>query len=225
MSESLADATQLGGTPERPDATRWSAHGRRPRPRARRARAGPGGGERPLRRPHHHPVRRSGGGRRRLVHHPAEVGGQPDRTERRREDHVLQRDHRPLPGDRGHGLPRGQGHHRRQAPPAGGDGAGPDVPEHPAVQPDDRRGERDGGDALPPQGRGDVDHHPHARPAPGGAGGPRHRARAAAIRRHRQERGRARPQPLLRRPAPAGDRPGHGAATRRSCCSTSRPPA
>ena len=33
-------------------------------------------------------LRRSGGRRRRLVHHPAEVGGQPDRTERSREDHA-----------------------------------------------------------------------------------------------------------------------------------------
>ena len=50
-------------------------------------------------------------------------------------------------------------------------GPGPDVPEHPAVRPDDRRGERDGRHALAPQGRALADHPRHARPAPGGARG------------------------------------------------------
>ena len=109
---------------------------------------------------------------------------QPDRPQRRRQDDVLQRADRPVPTRRGAGDARRPRHHR--AAPAQDRRArrGPDLPEHPAVRPDDRRGERQGGDAQPPA-VGRVRHHPaNALAAPRGEARARRRARAARVRRH-----------------------------------------
>ena len=128
--------------------------------------------------------------------------------------------------DRGHGLSGRSGHHRVKPHLSRGDGAGPDVPEHPALRPDDRRGERHGGHAPPPAGRACFAPSSGCPGSAARSGRPATTApRAARLRRHRSSRGRVRPQPLLRRPAPAGGRPGAGAASRRCCCSTSRRPA
>ena len=81
---------------------------------------------------------------RRRHHHRARPGLRPDRPERRRQDHLLQRHHRPvharqrqlragrqaLPADRG--ARGGQGRHRAH------------LPEHPPVRRNDRARERDG---------------------------------------------------------------------------------
>ena len=60
----------------------------------------------------------------------------------------------------------------------------------------------------------------------GGARRRREGPRAARVRRRQAALARQRgDQPLLRRPAPRGDRPRAGVATRSCCCSTSRRPA
>ena len=230
MSESLPDATQLGGTPNSTRRAPTPAAARRPRPRPAgvgddQGHRRPGRGQRLVRRSHHHQVRWSDRGQRRVVHHPAEVDRVVDRPERGRQDDVLQRAHRSVSGHRGHRVPERQGRHADQAAHPGVDGPGPDLPEHPVVQPDDGRGERHGGDAPAPQGRGHLHHPPAARPAPGGAGGPRHRPRAARVRRHP-----ATPRANWPATSPtatsAGWRsPGPWRCGPRCCCSTSRPPA
>ena len=87
----------------------------------------------------------------------------------------------------------------------------PDLPEHPAVPGDDRTGERPGRCRRQQQGRPAERAVPHRRctaaPSQGlGRGG----LPAPRLRRGRRPGRRAGREPLLRRPAPAGDRAGHG---------------
>ena len=93
-------------------------------------------------------------------------------------------------------------------------GPRPDLPEHPAVRPHDRRGERHGGDALAHEGRASSATVLRFAPAaPGGAGGRGVRpASCSTSSASAGAAGRVRAQPLLRRPAPARGRPRAGAA-------------
>ncbi len=103
-----------------------------------------------------------------------------------------------------------RGHRRPQAPRDHRPGRGPHVPEHPAVPQHDGAGERDGGRRRPPpHQRARRDAAP-APPRPGGAPGPQPGPRAARLHGHPRAGQRVREEPALRRPAPAGDRPGHG---------------
>ena len=87
----------------------------------------------------------------------------------------------------------------------------PHLPEHPALQGDDRPGERDGRRRRAQQGRPAQRAVPHARCTAVPRRPPRGRGvRAARVRRRRRARGRAGREPLLRRPAPPRDRPGDG---------------
>ena len=56
-------------------------------------------------------VRRTRRGERRRLHDPAGLHREPDRPERRRQDDVLQHDHRRLQGDVRRGRVRRRGHH------------------------------------------------------------------------------------------------------------------
>ena len=131
----------------------------------------------------------------------------PDRPQRRRQDDILQRDHRPLlrptpesfllEGKRVRAVGRAQGCRS---------GDRPHVPEHPAVRRHDGDGERHGGSARA---------HPircHRRGAqaqertPGGGLDPASRAGTAGVRRHPAVRRLPGPHPLLWRPAPPRDR-------------------
>ena len=190
-----------------------------------RHRGRPGRGERPLRRPHHDPLRRPHRGRQRVVLDPAEVGGQPHRAQRCGEDDVLQRADRALRGHRGCGLPGREGHHRGQAAQAGGDGSGPDVPEHPALRPHDGRGERDGRHALPPQGGRHVDRS-SGPPASAGRSGRPARPRASCSTTSASARPSASwPATSPTATSAAWRSPGRWRCSPRCCCWTSPRPA
>ena len=119
---------------------------------------------------------------------------------------TVSRSGQPLPEDPARVTERGRGAH---------------VPEHPAVPEHDRRGERDGRAARADEAEPVVVAVARAGlPAQRGRGGRAHRG-AAGVRRPHPFRRRAGPQPALRRPAAAGDRPraGHrpeGAPARRA---------
>ncbi len=84
---------------------------------------------------------------------PSGADRQPDRPQRCRQDDVLQHADRRLHADLRRGDVR---RHRDRRAAAHTDDAArhrPDVPEHPAVPDDELAGERDGGHALPHQGR------------------------------------------------------------------------
>ena len=173
------------------------------------------------------PVRRSGRGQPGQLHHPAGRHRQPDRAQRRRQDDVLQRAHRALPAGRGARCMLGRpGHHRPAAAQDRGAGAGPDLPEHPAVRPDDGRGERHGGDAPAPASPGCS-----ARSC--GLPWQRREERAGPRRRRwscSTSSASARPPGSTPATSPtatsAGWRwRGRWPCARRCCCSTSRPPA
>src|SRR5215208_4243537 len=131
------------------------------------------------------------------------------RAQRRGQDDVLQHAHRALQAHAGPGVLRRAQHHR-QAPGHRHEGRrGAHLPEHQAVQDDDRDGERAGWHARAPARpyrRLDL-HHPV--PAPGGAPVARAGQGAAGVRRPAPPRGPRR-RPGLRRPAAAGDRPRPG---------------
>ena len=155
------------------------------------------------------------------------LGGdrEPDRTQRCREDHVLQRADRSLQGDHGPRAARRRGHHRPVAAQDRVARHGAHVPEHPALRADDGRGERHGGDALAPQ-VGDRAHDPaDAAAARGGAEGPRHGAGAARVRRHPRARTTSTPATCPTATSAGSRSRARWRCDRRCCCSTSRPPA
>ena len=138
----------------------------------------------------------------------------PDRAQRRRQDHLLQRDDRRLPAHRRRVRFDGQSARQAQAVPDHPARHRPDVPEHPAVHQTMTALEN------VMVGRRRAQHRPgcHRRAvphAPACAGRRRRRERAARellrLRRASAQRSRgAGAQPVLRRPAPARDRPGAG---------------
>ena len=158
------------------------------------------------------------------LRHPPRRDPRHDRAQRRRQDHLLQRDHRRLPAQLRLGDLRRRPARPHQAPPDHPKGHRPHVPEHPAVRRDDRAGER---------------HGRHRRPAPHvGAG--RARAHPAAPPRGEARRSNA-PRRCCtssasptaarrrRRTCPTATSGGSRSPARwppnRSCCaSTNRPP-
>ena len=159
------------------------------------------------------------------LHHQARRDPRPHRAERRRQDHLLQRDDRGVPADSGTVTFDGEPLGRPQAQPDHPARHRPDVPEHPAVRRDDRAGERRGRHRRPAPDVGARRDVPHAAAPARGARRPIEKAAGAAgVRRHRATGRREGPQPALRRPAPAGDRPGAGHRARSCCAWTSRPP-
>ena len=172
-------------------------------------------------------TKRFGGSRRRARHRlrdPAWRHRQPDRPQRRRQDDVLQHDHRPVRPDRGQDRLRRQGHHRQEAARGGPRRHRPHVPEHPAVRQHDRRGERARRAAPPAQGplvRRDLEN-------------PRHPQRGRAGARARRDPPRPRRAPASARTPSAATCPTATSGVSRSrvpwrptrscCCSTSRPP-
>ena len=122
------------------------------------------------------------------VRHQARRDPRPDRAERRRQDHLLQRDHRRVPADLRHGDLRRA---RRSAASSATRSPArhrPHVPEHPAVRRDDRAGERRGRHRRPAPDLGARRACAHAAAPARGARGDRARGGAAAFRRHRQPR-------------------------------------
>ena len=117
----------------------------------------------------------------------------------------------------------GRGHHRASSRIAARRlGHGPDVPEHPAVQPDDSRRERHGGDARAPQVRRVLHRAPATPAAPRGASRPRRRAELLEYVGHRT-RPRASSPATSPTATSAGWRsPGPWRFVPRCCCSTSR---
>ena len=74
------------------------------------------------------------GAGRRDLHHQARRDPRPDRPERCRQDHLLQRDDRGLPANVRHGDVRRPGAGQAEAEPDHPPRHRPDVPEHPAVR-------------------------------------------------------------------------------------------
>src|ERR671914_1520768 len=153
-------------------------------------------------------VRRPGRGRGRDVPGAGARDRLDHRAERSRQDDVLQHAYGAVPAHlRAHQLRRQE---RDRPPPRpdheGRDGA--DLPEHPLVRDDDRARERDGRPELA-HGLRAVRLDPQAAGrAPRGERGRGEGARDAGLRRDRGEPVRADVgEPLLRRPAPARDRP------------------
>ena len=151
-----------------------------------------------------------------------------DRSQRRGQEHALQRHHRPLRARRRrHHVPRRE-HHRAAAPSGREARHRADVPERAPVPEHDRARERDGGPALPvevrrrsarscglPATHREEERDPRTRA--GGAGLLRHAALRATARSSRRSRCRTRTAAGSRwrarwRPSPC------------SCCSTSRRP-
>ena len=121
----------------------------------------------------------------------------------------------------GHDRVRRQERHRRPAGQDHGAGHGADVPEHPPLRDDDRDRERHGRPARADEG-GPVRLDPPARRACAGRSASRARRRREMLEYVGLKPASPRPardQPLLRRPAPRGDRPrarvGPGAAAAR----------
>ena len=95
----------------------------------------------------HQALRRAYGRRRRLVRRLRRHDQGPHRAERGREVDAVQRAHRIRPARRGLCAVRGRGTGRTQAARCRARGRCADVPEHAALRPDERSGERDGGSA------------------------------------------------------------------------------
>ena len=164
-------------------------------------------------------VRRADRRQQRRLRYPTRIDRVAHRPERRRQDDVLQHDHRVLrPDRRGDQLRRPADHHRsrmdkvrsKKHPRSDGDGHRAHVPEHPPVRCDvrarqrSRRPERAPGQPL--VGLGPA----HAEDAPRGAGRDRRGDGPAEDRGSRQAVRVVGAQPALRRPAPTGDRAGPG---------------
>src|SRR5436190_7973353 len=153
-------------------------------------------------------IRRSRRLERHRFHDPAPVRRLTHRSERRRQDDVLQHAHGCLQADRG---PHRVRRRRRDGQAAARDHRArrrEDVPEHPPVPEHDRARERPRWHALAVE-RGDpwLD-PPHAGYSQGRGGSSRTRAGAASVLRPPEHGRRNRTQPLVRRPAPARGCPG-----------------
>ena len=180
-------------------------------------------------------VRRPAGRQQRRLRHPARLDRVAHRPERRRQDDVLQHDHRATtsrPPARSRSTAsrssRPRARRSRSLEAARGDGARdrPDVPEHPAVRDDVGARQRPGRHQRPPQeplvGLGRC-----ARPSMlrEEQAVDRRGMRLLEARRPRRAVRDVGAQPAVRRPAPARDRPRARRPGRSSSCSTSRPPA
>ena len=166
---------------------------------------------------------------RRRLHDPARLDRQPDRPERRRQDDVLQHAHRRLQADRrrrssstattSRGMPP---HEITQL------GIGADVPEHPALPPDDgareraRRHARAGSRAA---SVGAILRTPAAAGARSAEAEPRGARAARVLAGCAGAHDELREEPALRRPAAARGRARARDRAEAAARSTSRPPA
>ncbi len=163
----------------------------------------------PRRRRRDDAVRRAARARRCVVRPDGGPDHRPDRAERGRQDHVVQLPDRPVRTD----VRLGVAARRAAAPgPGAGDREGhrADLPEHPAVPLDDRRGERPGRAARPDEAEPAVVAAARAEVQAQRGRGARAQRGAAQLRRARAVLRRAGAQPALRRPAAPGDRPRPG---------------
>ena len=152
---------------------------------------------------------------------------QPHRTERRRQDDVLQHDHRPVRPD------RRADHLRRRTSITGEQAARgrpprhrPDVPEHPAVRQHDGRGERAGrASTIGSRAAGSERSCGRAVDQARGGRGPRS-ARRSCSTSSASGSARTRSPATCRMATSGGWRSrARSRPTRSCCCSTSRPPA
>ncbi len=134
----------------------------------------------------------------------------PDRPERRRQDHVLQRDHGPVHAGFGRLQARRRAVHADRRVPGGEGGHRAYVPEHPSVRRHDRAGKRDGRPPRAHEARPDRRGVPDAVGAQGRARDQGTRAGTAGVRRRAAIRGLHVAQPVVRSPAPSGNRPRAG---------------
>src|SRR5438876_847892 len=139
------------------------------------------------------------------LRHPAGIDREPHRSERRRQDDLLQHHRRSIPPDERNDHLRRPQHLGPTAAPDHAARHRPNVPEHPTLSQHERAGERHGRPSLAHEGhaiRGDPSNAARAaRRARDGRAVPR----APEVRRPRGPRQRHREEPALWRPAPARD--------------------
>ena len=156
---------------------------------------------------------------------PRGLDRQPDRSQRRRQDDVLQHAHRRLQADRRARRLRRRGRHRQASARDHRARHRPHISEHPPLPADVCARERPRGHALAAQGRHSGEHHPHTADQARGERGTRARAGAARVLRARRARRRS-----SRATCPTEISGGsrwreHSPRSPSCCCSTSRPPA